>query len=321
MKKIISLFATFFVAFNLMSCATTSQNNIYWSFFDMCKIEAPEKPIINYWTEDYYVDDFGLPTDIPYIYTTTVGTFSNSATINSDLFVKVFANKDNIELLLLEYGEYPIDEDAYVKIKYDGTVYNIGKCHFNEKTKRLVINGENNFDAFYLMTKLCFYNDNVDVYIESGEYILSTYRFTIKTAGFEYQYYNTFYYKELIEDIEDTELIEDIEDFKKLLEDADIEEVAINFAKTQVATLWPQIEAYKTERAEFEDSEDYKLNGWDSTWKNQNASDYWDKKNAEINRLLQNAGYGSISGSSIKTLNITTVENRIKTNYIEAFKF
>lgn len=98
------------------------------------------------------------------------------------------------------------------------------------------------------------------------------------------------------------------------------EKDSINFAKTQMATLWPQIEAYKTERAEFEDSEDYKLNGWDSTWKNQNASDYWDKKNEEINRLLQNAGYGSVRGSSIKTLNRTTVENRIKQNYLSTSK-
>lgn len=326
MKKIINLFATLLVAFILMSCTTlpvSEVNSYYFSFFDtnnewyeQHREEEPENPSINYWDTDHRIDEFGSPTDKPYIYTTTEGTFSNSATINSKLFVKVIANKNNVELLLLEYGKYPIDEDAYAKIKCGDSVYNIGKCHFNERTKRLVIQGEDGLDAFTLMSMLKY--DDVNVYIESGEYSLSTYRFTIKSSGFEFQYYNTFIYT-LEERLEDHKKLQ--EDHKKLLEDTDIEKDAINFAKTQMATLWPQIEAYKAERAEFEDSEDYKLNGWDSTWKNQNASDYWDKKNEEINRLLQNAGYGSVRGSSIKTLNRTTVENRIKTNYIEVFNF
>lgn len=98
------------------------------------------------------------------------------------------------------------------------------------------------------------------------------------------------------------------------------EKDSINFAKTQMATIWPQIEAYKDERAEFEKSEDYKANGWDCEWNGQNASDYWDNKNSEINRLLQNAGYGSVSGTQIKNLNRSTVEARIKANYLNTSK-
>lgn len=98
------------------------------------------------------------------------------------------------------------------------------------------------------------------------------------------------------------------------------EKDSINFAKTQMATIWPQIEAYKDERAEFENSEEYKANGWDCEWNGKNASDYWDNKNSEINRLLQNAGYGSVSGAQIKNLNRSIVEARIKANYLNTSK-
>jgi hypothetical protein len=98
------------------------------------------------------------------------------------------------------------------------------------------------------------------------------------------------------------------------------EKDSINFAKTQMSNIWPQIEAYKDERAEFENSEDYKAKGWDCEWNGKNASDYWDNKNSEINRLLQNAGYGSVSGSQIKNLNRSTVEARIKANYLNTSK-
>ena len=98
------------------------------------------------------------------------------------------------------------------------------------------------------------------------------------------------------------------------------EKDSINFAKTQMTTIWPQIEAYKDERAEFENSEEYKANGWDCEWNGKNASDYWDNKNSEINRLLQNAGYGSVSGAQIKNLNRSTVEARIKANYLNTSK-
>lgn len=98
------------------------------------------------------------------------------------------------------------------------------------------------------------------------------------------------------------------------------EKDSINFAKTQMSNIWPQIEAYKDERAEFENSEEYKANGWDCEWNGKNASDYWDNKNSEINRLLQNAGYGSVSGAQIKNLNRSTVEARIKANYLNTSK-
>ena len=98
------------------------------------------------------------------------------------------------------------------------------------------------------------------------------------------------------------------------------EKDAINFAKTQMATLWPEIEEYTEERSEFEASEGYKKKGFDCEWNGKNASDYWDKRNADINRLLKNAGYGTVSGSQIKNLNRSTVEAKIKTNYLNTSK-
>ena len=97
------------------------------------------------------------------------------------------------------------------------------------------------------------------------------------------------------------------------------EKDAINFAKMQMASLWPEIEAYKEERLEFEASDGYKENGYDCEWKGQDASDYWIKRNEDINYLLKNAGYGScsVSGTQIKNLNRSTVEAKIKENYLK----
>lgn len=64
------------------------------------------------WSVNYYVDDFGEPTKEAYIRNTNLisGTFSNTATQNSDLNVKVLiTNKSDISIMLYEYaGNNPV---------------------------------------------------------------------------------------------------------------------------------------------------------------------------------------------------------------------
>lgn len=73
------------------------------------------------WTVRYYVDEFQNPTTEGYITTSNyvVGTFSNSATTNSDLYVIWLIDSSDVAIKLLEYGR------NVVKSSYDSTSYSI----------------------------------------------------------------------------------------------------------------------------------------------------------------------------------------------------
>jgi hypothetical protein len=72
------------------------------------------------WTVGYYVDDFGEATKQGYIRNTNLisGTFSNTATQNSDLNAKfLISNSSDISIMLYEYaGNNPIK--AYSSTSY-----------------------------------------------------------------------------------------------------------------------------------------------------------------------------------------------------------
>ena len=73
------------------------------------------------WELRYYVDEFKNPTSEGYIRNKNkiIGTFSNSATTNSELEVVWLIDKDDIALILYEYGR------NQVKSSYDSTSYSI----------------------------------------------------------------------------------------------------------------------------------------------------------------------------------------------------
>ena len=84
------------------------------------------------WEIDYYVDDFGDPTDDAYIRGVFSGTFSNTATSNSSLTVVVFYDPDEaaFSFRLLEYDRvratYSGSEEDAIAFKFktpDGTVH------------------------------------------------------------------------------------------------------------------------------------------------------------------------------------------------------
>ena len=73
------------------------------------------------WMVKYYVDEFNMPTSEGYITTKNYveGTFSNSATTNSKLYVIWLIDKDSVAIKLAEYGR------TVVKSSYDSTDYSI----------------------------------------------------------------------------------------------------------------------------------------------------------------------------------------------------
>lgn len=93
---------------------------------------------LNYdeWETNFYVDDFGDPTEESYSRVFCQGTFSNSATSNSELTVKVLDDGEYITISLYEYnrgsgarvGDY---DGSLGEIQYklsNGTTGTL-KCH------------------------------------------------------------------------------------------------------------------------------------------------------------------------------------------------
>lgn len=73
------------------------------------------------WQVKYYVDEFNMPTSQGYITTKDyiTGTFSNSATTNSMLYVIWLIDGEDVAIKLAEYGR------NVVKSSYDSTDYSI----------------------------------------------------------------------------------------------------------------------------------------------------------------------------------------------------
>ena len=71
------------------------------------------------WEIEYYVDEFQEQTDEKYIKQTALGTFSNSATTNSDLLAYILVDKDDIRFRLQEYESSYVKEDEpiYFRVK------------------------------------------------------------------------------------------------------------------------------------------------------------------------------------------------------------
>lgn len=94
------------------------------------------------WRISYYVDDFGEPTKEGYITNTSTlrGTFSNTATQNSDLDVRfLISNSSDISIKLFEYaGNNPVK--AYSSESYkvlvqdsDGKRYNLTATNYSDR--------------------------------------------------------------------------------------------------------------------------------------------------------------------------------------------
>lgn len=107
------------------------------------------------WRVYYYVDDWGDPTDQPYVTNNSYirGTFSNSATEGSALNVDFLIDKNNIAIRLYEYaGRNPVK--AYADTNYtiqmkdkNGSTYTIS-AREREGGDRLFIKTQKGYDLF-----------------------------------------------------------------------------------------------------------------------------------------------------------------------------
>lgn len=146
------------------------------------------------WQVKYYVDEFNNPTTEGYITTKeyVVGTFSNSATTNSTLYVIWLIDKDGVAIKLAEYGrnvvkssydstDYSItmlDPDGN-KVSMTGTMYKGGdRIYIDSKYKSKVL------DALKRNLTVSFRID------ETGKYASSSYLFKMEDTSFFDNAYN-----------------------------------------------------------------------------------------------------------------------------------
>ena len=141
------------------------------------------------WDIGEYTDEFKQPTGKKYMITDAFGTFSNSATTNSKLYAALQINKDDIGIMLWEYGSSLVkgifdyeDYDITIldennnKHYFTGTIYDGGtRIYFDDSDRNAILNLLKN-------------NDSLKIYLKSGKYTISTYLFTINTNGFSTAY-------------------------------------------------------------------------------------------------------------------------------------
>lgn len=171
MKRIIALALILVSLFSNVALAETAD----YSFLDemeIAELEALQNEVnkrinaakkdsasanpsdLGMWTLKYFVDEFKMPTDEGYITNSQMiaGTFSNSATTNSTLKVKLLVDTDgDVQIFLYEYGRSQVKNYYSDKKKYYDVVMldNDGIRHYLEgffysNADRLMFNDEDN---------------------------------------------------------------------------------------------------------------------------------------------------------------------------------
>ncbi len=153
------------------------------------------------WFEDYYVDDFGDPTEESYLRGEFTGTFSNSATSGSALDVFVYCEKNMtakdamISFRMIEYQSnvadfWLYDEDEIkIKVKINGKEYEdfidyIGYSTINDPNIYIQRNLNETFDPIIDALEN---GDEISCLITAySRYSTTTYRFKMNSNGLKY---------------------------------------------------------------------------------------------------------------------------------------
>jgi hypothetical protein len=146
------------------------------------------------WKIGDYVNDFNEPTGEHYVYQRIHGRFSNSATANGDLLVKIvihkgysrYALKDiDIDVNYDEYCNGTIDEKGFGNWRQYDAIRIV--CH---DTKKVYVNDqsfrdlhENGTDNYFLMLDILKQNNKIDFKVR-GDY-KTVYYYTIDTKYLE----------------------------------------------------------------------------------------------------------------------------------------
>ena len=151
--------------------------------------EAPAES--DRWHIDHYVDNFQQPTDESYIANMTpfVGTFSNSATRDSLLYVKVVADAKDAAFFLYEYGrDNPVKNSSSNYTDPYNITMRLADGTETAMTGTMYCGGDRVYvdDAYYDAEIAALNQEDTTVafYIEDAERTVSHYLFTIETSNF-----------------------------------------------------------------------------------------------------------------------------------------
>ena len=133
------------------------------------------------WEIGYYVDDFGERTGEYFVSRYIDGTFSNSATTNSELKVRFMIDKNSSRIQLYEYaGNHPIKGEGFIYFKVrdkNNKEHNIRA--YNSDYGNTSIEKEHD----YLLRKILLAGGQIKFIAEADKYgSPSTYKFTIENA-------------------------------------------------------------------------------------------------------------------------------------------
>lgn len=141
------------------------------------------------WALSYYVDDFNMPTDEAYVYNKDyfIGTFSNSATNDSLLYVMIVVDNKDVGIFLYEYGRNQVKNNSSrysdwynvtirladgSKVEYEAAVYAGGdRLFFEEKDYNSVVN-------------ILKSGEEIGVYIVENDTPTTNYLFKVDTSNF-----------------------------------------------------------------------------------------------------------------------------------------
>lgn len=158
-------------------------------------VETTETVADSPWKLNYYVDDFKRPTDDPYISGIFFGTFSNSATTNSNLTVSLSVERyvyndkihDSLSIYLYEYDSHLV-KNSYSKSIY----YKIQVLEENDNVIQLkdsMLSGYSDIfvsedkDQNQIINALK--NNNTLIFRIDEEDRLDTYLFEVDCTGFK----------------------------------------------------------------------------------------------------------------------------------------
>ena len=152
----------------------------------------------NNWKIQYGVDEFGDATSTGYISYLAEGTFSNSATTNSLLYVNVLVtNESDLLFTLFEYGSSKVINTysrlAEYEINYKlengktGKVY--GAMANNDGTYLIYVPGKSGYDSLDYISEFKK-NQTIKFMITPIDRPSTKYNFSIDTTGFEETFNN-----------------------------------------------------------------------------------------------------------------------------------
>ena len=144
------------------------------------------------WEIRYYVDDFGDPTDSGFISNTELiqGTFSNSATTNSSLYVFFLINgKGDVAVKLFEYGSSEVKaystEYYEVKVKDSSGIVHSLPATIYQGGDRLYIDSSARKNKISEMHNLFVIGGELQFVITSPSSYPSTYKFSVNADGYK----------------------------------------------------------------------------------------------------------------------------------------